>query len=280
VYPAQLGPTDPRNLKPCVRRGPRGSGSPTQPQVRATGGASDDPGRITRDASGTHTAPLDITLGGASDLASRAMPGRSWAQARRAVGFSFIPAGRSIWPQGDCLITKRETWLVRIWFGPYAIATQVAEPDRAERCGRMLAQRFAGLGVTIDDQSDRLDPILPDRVWWPGPPLRQRWPRIWRGFAMTAVSASTPTTNPSPFRGRSPCHPVEPVCVGRCGKRGGGPPAGARRVAAGARSTSSASPQPTDCAAPASRPGVHSLSPWTSTSAATRDGTASRARRS
>ena len=27
----------------------------------------------------------------------------------------------------------------------------------------MLTRRFAGLGVTIDDQSDRLDPILPDR---------------------------------------------------------------------------------------------------------------------
>lgn len=63
---------------------------------------------------------------------------------------------------------------VRVWFGSHVIATYVAEPGEAERYARAMGQRFAGLQVTIDDQSSRLDPILPERAWWDRPPIRQR----------------------------------------------------------------------------------------------------------
>lgn len=64
---------------------------------------------------------------------------------------------------------------VRVWFGRHPIATYVAEPGEAERYAQAMAQRFAGLRVTVDDQPGRLDPILPERVWWDRPPtLGQR----------------------------------------------------------------------------------------------------------
>jgi hypothetical protein len=64
---------------------------------------------------------------------------------------------------------------VRVTFGSHAIATYVANPGEAERYARAMAQRFAGLRVTVDDQPSRLDPILPERVWWDQPPtLGQR----------------------------------------------------------------------------------------------------------
>lgn len=66
--------------------------------------------------------------------------------------------------------TKR----VRVWFGRHVICTYAADPQEAERYARLMAQRFAGLRVTIDDQASRLDPMLPERVWWDRPPLRQR----------------------------------------------------------------------------------------------------------
>lgn len=61
-----------------------------------------------------------------------------------------------------------------MWFGRHVIATYVAEPSAAERYARAMGQRFAGLRVTVDDQSSRFDPRLPERVWWDRPPLRQQ----------------------------------------------------------------------------------------------------------
>jgi hypothetical protein len=63
---------------------------------------------------------------------------------------------------------------VRVWFGRHAIATYTAGPDDAERYASAMAQRFAGLRITIDDQPSHLDPLLPERVWWDRAPLRQR----------------------------------------------------------------------------------------------------------
>jgi hypothetical protein len=63
---------------------------------------------------------------------------------------------------------------VRVWFGRHVIATYVADPGEAERYARAMARRFAGLRVTIDDETSRFEPLLPDRVWWDRPPLRQR----------------------------------------------------------------------------------------------------------
>jgi len=60
---------------------------------------------------------------------------------------------------------------VRVWFGRHVIATYVAEPDQAERYARAMAQRFAGLRITIDDHASRFDPLLPLRAGWDRPPL-------------------------------------------------------------------------------------------------------------
>ena len=65
--------------------------------------------------------------------------------------------GPSIAP-GDGVVTEREVRRV--------IATHVAEPTRAEQSGRRLLRRFAGLRVTIDNQSRpaRPDPARPGAV--------------------------------------------------------------------------------------------------------------------
>jgi hypothetical protein len=43
-----------------------------------------------------------------------------WSEGHKpgeAVGLSFIPAGRSIWPQGDGVVTGSESRWMRVWFG-------------------------------------------------------------------------------------------------------------------------------------------------------------------
>jgi hypothetical protein len=52
---------------------------------------------------------------------------------------------------------------VQVWFGSHLIASYVAGQARAVHDGLMLARRFAGLGVTIDDQ-----PIGSTRSCWTG----------------------------------------------------------------------------------------------------------------
>jgi hypothetical protein len=69
---------------------------------------------------------------------------------------------------------KKRAQRVRVWFGRHVIATYVADPGEAERYAQAMGRRFAGLRVTIDDQPSRLDPILPNRMWWDRPPIRQR----------------------------------------------------------------------------------------------------------
>lgn len=60
---------------------------------------------------------------------------------------------------------------VRVWFGSHVIATYVGDPGEADRYARAMAQRFAGLRVTIDGQASRFDPLLPHRARWDRPPL-------------------------------------------------------------------------------------------------------------
>jgi hypothetical protein len=61
---------------------------------------------------------------------------------------------------------------VRVWFGTHPIATYTATEDQAEQYARLMAQRFAGLKITIDNAPSRLDPILPVRAWWDRDPMR------------------------------------------------------------------------------------------------------------
>ena len=65
---------------------------------------------------------------------------------------------------------------IRVWFGRHVIATYVAEPDQAERYARAMAQRFAGLRITVDDQASRFDPLLPIRARWDRAPLPSERP--------------------------------------------------------------------------------------------------------
>ena len=55
---------------------------------------------------------------------------------------------------------------VRVWFGSEVICSHVAAPEEAERYARLMAQRFAGLAVTIDNQPDQKDRCLPHELLW------------------------------------------------------------------------------------------------------------------
>lgn len=56
---------------------------------------------------------------------------------------------------------------VRVWFGSEVICSRRAEPEQAKRYARLMAQRFAGLRVTIDSQPRRDDKTLPREALWP-----------------------------------------------------------------------------------------------------------------
>jgi hypothetical protein len=53
-----------------------------------------------------------------------------------------------------------------VWFGSEVICSHAAEPDEAERYARLLARRFAGLSVTIDDLPGANDQSLPHELLW------------------------------------------------------------------------------------------------------------------
>lgn len=55
---------------------------------------------------------------------------------------------------------------VRVWFGSEVICSHAADPGEAERYARLMAQRFAGLTVTIDDQPGEKDLGLPHELLW------------------------------------------------------------------------------------------------------------------
>lgn len=59
--------------------------------------------------------------------------------------------------------TKRR---VRVWFGNEVICSHAAEPGEAERYARLMARRFAGLTVTVDDQLGETDQGLPHELLW------------------------------------------------------------------------------------------------------------------
>jgi|RhiMethySRZTD1v2_1073278.scaffolds.fasta_scaffold3232576_2 hypothetical protein len=55
---------------------------------------------------------------------------------------------------------------VRVWFGDGVICSHVASEERARRYASLIAQRFAGLRVTIDDGPDERDAELPHELLW------------------------------------------------------------------------------------------------------------------
>lgn len=68
------------------------------------------------------------------------------------------------WPGvHDERMTKRR---VRVWFGSEVICSHAADPGEAERYAKLMAQRFAGLTVTIDDQPGAKDQGLPHELLW------------------------------------------------------------------------------------------------------------------
>lgn len=64
---------------------------------------------------------------------------------------------------GLSTVSKRR---VRVWFGSEVICSHAAEPDEAERYARLMARRFAGLNVTVDDQPGETDQGLPHELLW------------------------------------------------------------------------------------------------------------------
>jgi hypothetical protein len=53
-----------------------------------------------------------------------------------------------------------------VWFGSEVICSHVAESAQAERYARLMARRFAGLTVTIDDRPGLNDTGLPHELLW------------------------------------------------------------------------------------------------------------------
>ena len=55
---------------------------------------------------------------------------------------------------------------IRVWFGEEVICSHVAEPREADRYASLMAQRFAGLAVTIDNEPDSRAVELPHHLLW------------------------------------------------------------------------------------------------------------------
>lgn len=55
---------------------------------------------------------------------------------------------------------------VRVWFGSEVICSHIADPGQAERYARLMAQRFAGLAVTVDNAPGERDSELPHELLW------------------------------------------------------------------------------------------------------------------
>lgn len=66
----------------------------------------------------------------------------------------------------DNEISKDQLRRVRVWFGDEVICSHCAEPGEAEQYARLMAQRFAGLTVTVDDQPGEKDTRLPHELLW------------------------------------------------------------------------------------------------------------------
>lgn len=55
---------------------------------------------------------------------------------------------------------------VRVWFGSEVICSHVASSSKAERYAALMARRFAGLTITVDDLLDARDSELPHELLW------------------------------------------------------------------------------------------------------------------
>src|SRR5690606_27024487 len=61
---------------------------------------------------------------------------------------------------------RRNPRRVRVWFGNEVICSHVAEAEQAERYARLMAQRYAGLTIMIENALDETDPQLPHELLW------------------------------------------------------------------------------------------------------------------
>jgi hypothetical protein len=57
--------------------------------------------------------------------------------------------------------------MVRIWLGDHLIAEYTAEPDRASRYQRVMAPKFSGLRITVDNSTTGTASELPSEQLWP-----------------------------------------------------------------------------------------------------------------
>ncbi|MPZ63806.1 MAG: hypothetical protein GEU93_21580 [Propionibacteriales bacterium] len=55
---------------------------------------------------------------------------------------------------------------VQVWFGSEVISSHTARPDEANRYAALIARRFAGLTVTVDDAQGDRDPALAPELLW------------------------------------------------------------------------------------------------------------------
>lgn len=61
---------------------------------------------------------------------------------------------------------RRRRLRIRVWFGDEIICSHEADPERALRYAALMAQRFAGLRVTVDDRPQDGDEALPEETLW------------------------------------------------------------------------------------------------------------------
>lgn len=55
---------------------------------------------------------------------------------------------------------------IRVWFGNEVICSHVADPLEAQRYATLMAQRFAGLTITVDDAPVTSESPLPHELLW------------------------------------------------------------------------------------------------------------------
>jgi hypothetical protein len=76
------------------------------------------------------------------------------------------PATVSVRPPAPDAVATSPRCRIRVWFGNEVICTHVADPNEAEQYATLMARRFAGLVVTVDNEPGPQDPVLPHHLLW------------------------------------------------------------------------------------------------------------------
>lgn len=63
--------------------------------------------------------------------------------------------------------TTPRTRRIRVWFGAHVLDAYQADATVADHYAELTQRRYAGLRVTIDDQTDGTATALPERRLWP-----------------------------------------------------------------------------------------------------------------